>query len=171
MQGVLDATDCKIFEQTSLLNHFAIISGVYHEQNHRSFLKMTALMENIAFHNIIYFHNYGLDGGSQSPHLLRGLKNWIQVWHARVLSMVNDETLNHGHPGRIGFYRHTREYWCLAVILYSQFQKGQSLGVSSNTGVRADETNLTRTIDNSDMGQLHELIIRFREMDMREVLE
>ncbi|KAH7232910.1 hypothetical protein BKA59DRAFT_559887 [Fusarium tricinctum] len=150
MQGVLDATDCKIFEQTSLLNHFAIIS---------------------AFHNLIYLHNYGLDGGSQSPHLLRGLKNWIQVWHARVLSMVNDETLNHGHPGRIGFYRHTREYWCLAVILYSQFQKGQSLGVSSNTGVRADETNLTRTIDNSDMGQLHELIIRFREMDMREVLD
>jgi hypothetical protein len=171
MQGVLDATDCKIFEQTNLLNHFAIISGVYHKQNHRSCLKMTALTENTAFHNLIYFRNYGFDGGSQSPQLLRGLKNWIQVWHARVLSMVNDEPLNHGIPGRIGFYRHTREYWCLAVILYSQFQKGQSLGVSSNTGICDDETKLTRTIDNSDMGQLHELIVRFREMDMREVLE
>lgn len=171
MQGVLDATDCKIFEQTNLLNHFAIISGVYHEQDHVSFLRMEALTENTAFHNLIYFHNYGLDGGSQSPHLLHGLKNWIRIWHARVVSMVNDETLNHGIPGRVGFYRHTREYWCVAVILYSQFQKGQGLGVGSNTGVRSEETKLTRTIDNSDMGQLHELIVRFREMDVREVLE
>lgn len=171
MQGGLDATDYKTFEQTHLLNHFAIISGMYHEQSHRSSSGMTALTENTAFHNLIYFHNYGLDGGSQSPHLLHGLKNWIQIWHARVLSMVNDEHLSHGNSGRVGFYRHTREYWCVAVILYSQFQKGQGLGVSSNTGVRHNETKLTRTIDNSDMGQLHELIVRFREMDVREVLE
>ncbi|KAF4950171.1 hypothetical protein FSARC_13277 [Fusarium sarcochroum] len=150
MQGELDANDSKVFEQTNLLNHFAITS---------------------AFHNLIYLHNYGFDSGSQSPHLSRGLKNWIQVWHARVPSMVNDEPLEQGTPGRIGFFRHTREYWCLAVILYGQFDKGRRIKLGSNNGLHGDETRLTRAIDNSDMGQLHELILQFREMDMREVLE
>lgn len=66
-----------------------------------------------------------------------------------------------------------REYWCLAVILHNQFEYARSLGVDTSLGASsfpASQGGLVN-FDNSDMGQVHELIIRFQDMDIRGVLE
>lgn len=94
----------------------------------------------------------------------------MRAWGARDLVLVEDQP---SHPeasaggGNIGFYRYTREYWCLAVILHNQFEYARSLGANSLPASRGGLVNL----DNSDMGQVHELIIRFQDMDIRGVLE
>lgn len=56
------------------------------------------------------------------------------------------------------------------MILYSQFDNNRGLDVNSNLGAGRRQGRIARAFDDSDMGQIHELIVRFREIDLREVL-
>lgn len=42
--------------------------------------------------------------------------------------------------------------------------------MNSNLGAGRRQGRIARAFDDSDMGQIHELIVRFREIDLREVL-
>ncbi|EEU37986.1 uncharacterized protein NECHADRAFT_48336 [Fusarium vanettenii 77-13-4] len=155
LKSELEPQDWRILENMSLLNLFAITS---------------------AFHNLIFHHHHGADDGSTSLPITRGLRNWMRAWAARDLVLLEDQS-SHPEPSEggvnIGFYRYTREYWCLAVILHNQSDYARSLGVDTSLGANNLPTSRGGLVnfDNSDMGQVHELIIRFQDMDIRGVLE
>ncbi|KAM6522895.1 hypothetical protein FALCPG4_012510 [Fusarium falciforme] len=158
LKNELEPEDWRMFEKMSLLNLFAITS---------------------AFHNLIFHHHHGADYGSTSLPITRGLRNWMRAWVARDLVLVEDQPSQSSHPepseggSKIGFYRYMREYWCLAVIFHNQFEYARSLGVDTSLGASSLPTSQGGlvNVDNSDMGQVHELIIRFQDIDIRGVLE
>ncbi|KAI8658119.1 hypothetical protein NCS55_01086800 [Fusarium keratoplasticum] len=158
LKSELEPEDWRMFEKMSLLNLFAITS---------------------AFHNLIFHHHHGADYGSTSLPITRGLRNWMRAWVARDMVLVEDQPSQSSHPepseggSKIGFYRYMREYWCLAVIFHNQFEYARSLGVDTSLGASSLPTSQGGLVnfDNSDMGQVHELIIRFQDMDIRGVLE
>lgn len=133
-------------------------------------LEVTRYLTLVAFFNLIFHHHHGVDRGSKSSSISRGLRNWIRLWShcnpAEVEGSPGSKIYDDG--GRVGFYRHTREYWCVAVILYSQFEKGGT-EVECDTRVSREQARVMR-IDNSDKSQVHELILQFRDMDLRGVL-
>ncbi|KAF4468382.1 Zinc finger C2H2 type domain containing [Fusarium albosuccineum] len=142
MRGDLDDKEWEVLEQMSTLNLFAITSS---------------------FHNLIFYHHHGPNHGLKSPPITRGLRNWVRAWGDRNVAPVDDES-SQVEPfeggEKIGFYRYTREYWGLAVILYNQPGYTRNRLVDLGTG----------TADSSDMGGLHDLIVRFQGVDLGEAL-
>ncbi|KAF5673940.1 putative family oxidoreductase [Fusarium denticulatum] len=106
LKAELKPKDWEMIQKMSLLNLFAI---------------------TCAFHNLIFHHHHGADYGSTSLSITRGLRNWLQVWTARDVVLVQGQPSQVSHPkpseggSTIGFYRYIREYWCLAVIYHHQF--------------------------------------------------
>ncbi|KAG5808954.1 hypothetical protein H9Q74_007795 [Fusarium xylarioides] len=136
----------EVFETISPLNLFAIAS---------------------AFHNLIYHHQNGPDPRSRSLPITRGLRNWFRVWFSHNLfsppgnyvSVESNESRRN-----LGFFLHADEYWCLANLFCSQFERGvhphQSFG----------DTHSQRSGGLSDMGNIHSLILRFQDVDLGEII-
>lgn len=104
----------------------------------------------------------------------QGLRNWIRVWGDRDLELVERERnrpklVDSAAP--VGFIRYAREYWSLAVIMYNRFDYTHSSKVdSSRTTDSSQGMGFRKTSDSSDMGQLHELVVRFRDVDLSQAL-
>lgn len=179
LKSELEPEDWRMFEKMSLLNLFAITSGKPLRQSENNRVEGQSTYSNAAFHNLIFHHHHGADYGSTSLPITRGLRNWMRAWVARDMVLVEDQPSQSSHPepseggSKIGFYRYMREYWCLAVIFHNQFEYARSLGVDTSLGASSLPTSQGGLVnfDNSDMGQVHELIIRFQDMDIRGVLE
>ncbi|KAM5351006.1 hypothetical protein ACJ41O_003729 [Fusarium nematophilum] len=154
MKSELTSDEWKLLEHTSMLNLFGFASS---------------------FQNLIFHHHHGPSYREKSIPISQGLKNWLWAWTNRHWATVENEANEpDAYEGgrKIGFYRYVREWWCLAVIMYKQTEYTRSLDVDGEFGLGAARRKQSAgtTFDSSDMGQVHELIVRFQEMDFRDIL-
>jgi hypothetical protein len=72
---------------------------------------------------------------------------------------------------RPGFIRYVREYWSLAVIFHNQneYKRKLNLKQAEDSG-RQKTDGLLVEPDTSDMGRIHELMVRMQDIDLSEAL-
>ncbi|KAF5583990.1 C2H2 transcription factor [Fusarium pseudocircinatum] len=136
----------EVFETISPLNLFAIAS---------------------AFHNLIYHHQNGPDPRSRSLSITRGLRNWFWVWSSHNLFSTPSDYVSvesNESQRKFGFFLHADEYWCLANLFCSQFERGV------NPHRPFGDTPSERSGGLSDMGNIHSLILRFQDADLGEIV-
>ncbi|KAI0173816.1 hypothetical protein BJ166DRAFT_510337 [Pestalotiopsis sp. NC0098] len=135
----------QLLRQMSSLNYFAIAS---------------------AFHNLIFYHQCGPTHSMKVSVITEGLEGWIRLWSTRqpVLGLLE---LDPSEPcqawTRIGFMKNAPEYLRLAYIIYAQPLKLQKSDASLNLG-GLPRRRLLQRFDDSNMDQVHELILRFQDL-------
>ncbi|CAI4213517.1 unnamed protein product [Parascedosporium putredinis] len=137
-------------EQTSLLNLFAIAS---------------------AFHNLIFHHHNGPESHIRSDRVSRGLRNWVRVWGDRDPVPTEIDSAHPDLTGQPGFIRYVREYWSLAVIFNDQYEyrkpfHPKQFEGSHGAAQRRGDVRLMPETDSSNMSPIHELVVRFRDVDL-----
>ncbi|KAH6983190.1 hypothetical protein BKA56DRAFT_671904 [Ilyonectria sp. MPI-CAGE-AT-0026] len=138
----------KMLKQMSSLNFFTLAS---------------------AFHSLIFHHHGGPTCWNQASPIRHALKNWRQAWLSREL-LGSLQELEHAVLfdawRKIGFMRYAMEFWCLGCIVYKRAEYMRSLRRDSNQGQRGTfKKGFLEVYDNSDMEQVHELMLRFHEMN------
>ncbi|KAH8886542.1 hypothetical protein GQ53DRAFT_784829 [Thozetella sp. PMI_491] len=139
------AQEWKILKQMSVLNYFATVS---------------------ALHILIFqFHCCQLPRG-ETKTIRNGLENWKEAWlnkeNLGLLTEPEPALLQHAWR-RIGFARHTFEYWCLGYIIYKYADNMRSLRDSDSFSARGStKKGFLERYDSSDMGQVHELILKLQ---------
>ncbi|KAH8907493.1 hypothetical protein BR93DRAFT_936892 [Coniochaeta sp. PMI_546] len=145
--------DWEMLQQMSSLNFFAIGN---------------------LFHNLIYHHQCGPTPTMEVPSLTQGLMNWRCLWLTRqqVHGLVEpDPTDPQDAWKRSGFMRFAQEFWGLAYIIYKQPMYMQSLQRDGNRGPGGSlRKGFLPNFDDSSMGQVHELVIRFQDLSFVEDL-
>lgn len=124
-----------------------------------------------AFHNLIFHHHHGPESHIRSDRVAHGLRNWVKVWGDR--DPVPTE-IDNAHPdltGQPGFIRYVREYWSLAVIFNNQYEYRKALHPklfegSHGSAQRREDVRLMPETDSSNMSPIHELVVRFRDVDL-----
>lgn len=166
----------QLLRQMSSLNYFAIASGksaiadLSAWPSQIDLLRCAAidvrLMTCPAFHNLIFYHQCGPTHSMKVSLITEGLEGWIRLWSTRqpVLGLLE---LDPSEPcqawTRIGFMRNAPEYLRLAYIIYAQPLKLQKSDASLNLG-GSPRRRLLQRFDDSSMGQVHELILRFQDL-------
>jgi hypothetical protein len=114
---------------------------------------------------------------SQTPAARRALDTWFAAWIARTnipgLEEMYESPSAEDWWKRIGFARHAHEYWALAelillsteseaVCLTTTFDQDQQMGLKENLC-----NQLLSNYDESDMGQVHDLVTLFGDLDLK----
>ncbi|KAB5533350.1 hypothetical protein GE09DRAFT_359344 [Coniochaeta sp. 2T2.1] len=126
------------------------------------------------FHNLIFHHQCGATPTMEVPSISQGLQNWRRLWVTRQHS----HGLVEPYPTdprdawkRSGFWRFAEEFWGLAYIIYKQPTYMQSLQRDGSQGLGgALRKGFLPNSDDSGMGQVHKLIMRFQDLTFVEEL-
>ncbi|OIW29506.1 hypothetical protein CONLIGDRAFT_680351 [Coniochaeta ligniaria NRRL 30616] len=126
------------------------------------------------FHNLIFHHQCGPTPTMEVPSICQGLMNWKGLWVTRQ----QDHGLLEPQPTdprdawkRPGFMRFAQEFWGLAYIIYKQPTYMQSLQRDGSQGPGGSlRKGFLPNSDDSGMGQVHELIMRFQDLSFVEEL-
>lgn len=130
----------------------------------------------LAFHALIFQHQNSFGGHDQLRAVRNGLDNWKLVWetYSDEFSfspphvMVNRDTLSPNELWkRVGFMRHSAEYWLLAKLLVDRLASSDGSMSSSDPamidGGATHEPILTR-YDQTSMLQVNDLITGFQNV-------
>jgi hypothetical protein len=173
--------DWAMLQQMSSLSFFAITNSKCSLEKFSSRFHHRRLLENrasligkLVFHNLIFHHQCGPTPTMEVPSICQGLMNWRALWVMRqqVHGLVE---LHPTDPQdawkRPGFWRFAQEFWGLAYIIYKQPTYMQSLQRDGSHGPGgALRKGFLPNSDDSGMGQVHELIMRFQDLSLVEEL-
>jgi hypothetical protein len=173
--------DWAMLQQMSSLNFFAItnskcaldmLSSGF--QRRRSSKRGRILIANLVFHNLIFHHQCGPTPTMELPSICQGLMNWKCLWVTRkqVHGLVEPHPTDPRDAWkRPGFWRFAQEFWGLAYIIYKQPTYMQSLQRDGSQGLGGSlRKGFLPNSDDSGMGQVHELIMRFQDLSFVEEL-
>lgn len=134
------------------------------------------MTQYLAFHALIFQHQNSFGGHDQLRAVRNGLDNWKSVWetYSDEFSfspphvMVNRDNLSPNELWkRVGFMRHSPEYWLLAKLLVDRLASSDGLMSSSDPatidGGATHEPILTR-YDQTSMLQVNDLITGFQNV-------
>ncbi|CEJ86185.1 hypothetical protein VHEMI04032 [[Torrubiella] hemipterigena] len=148
LQEELSVPDWRLLQEMSSLNFFAVIS---------------------ALHAIIFHLRHLSLGNVDTQQVHRGLRHWIQAWAHRqtILSAYDKYHVNpHDSWKRVGFMRHVQEYWRLALVFCRQLESDQA-GLSESSTCRSVSVG-NRSLDETDMRHVHDLIVKFQHVNLGE---
>lgn len=165
------------------LNLFAIVSG----ENLQSLrLSSKSLTYHEAFHALIFQHQNSFGGEAQVVSIRNALGNWIGIWeiYSRELSSTPPHVLINGclDPEnmwkRVGFLRHSLEYWSLASLILDRISTSSTN--QPDHGITLDTSPSRRTAlqngphspilakyDQTSMRQVNDLIADFQKVQIR----
>lgn len=125
-----------------------------------------------ALHNMIFCHHCvsaPTHSIEVSP-ITHGLQNWWYAWISRQqlhsIDVDPTDTLDiSSRWRRLGFSRYAAEFWNLACIMYKQPLRvqGPVLDGAQRSG-RSIRNTYLKNFDESDMEQVHELIMQFQDL-------
>ncbi|KAH7116307.1 hypothetical protein EDB81DRAFT_701899 [Dactylonectria macrodidyma] len=149
MKHVPSSEEWKILKQMTSLNFFTVAS---------------------AFYSLIFHHHGGPSSWNQATLIRHSLRNWRQAWLSRE-PMGSLQELEHAmlFEGwrKIGFMRYAMEFWYLGCIVYKRTEYTLGSRCNSRQGPRGSfNKGFLESYDNSDMEQVHELIVEFHEMNL-----
>ncbi|KAH8667024.1 hypothetical protein BX600DRAFT_285056 [Xylariales sp. PMI_506] len=124
------------------------------------------------YHNLIFHHHCGPTPTAEVAAITSSFANWRRLWMRRQLIPGLLE-LQPRSPGdawkRVGFMQYAQEFWNLAYIIYKHPVYMQKMKIDGNQGPGgALRKGLLQSFDESNMGQVHELIMQFRDFNFGE---
>ena len=127
-------------------------------------------MANPAFHiRIFHLHCDPTSAANIAP-IQTALANWKRAWLNRT-AVKGLEECSSQDPNdawrTIGFIGNVMEYWYLAVVVLGKCKSLHGLKIDGNSGTGGTlRKGFLEKYDESDMGQVHELVSDIREMHL-----
>lgn len=113
---------------------------------------------------MIFHHNNGPDYKNGSVSIKRAIRNWIRIWGGHEAASADLVHQSPAPQAPTGFIKYAREYWSLAVIVYERCEYTYRSRTSEEHGNEGG--GYLKKFDTSDMGQIHELIVQFQNVDL-----
>jgi hypothetical protein len=108
--------------------------------------------------------------GNQTILLRQALNNWRLIDDHRLgVPGLPEAIVNHPWDWwkRSGFPQFAIEYWCLADFVLSFCEASQDPSLQQSTDVNESEVSrVLNRYDESDMGQVHNLVTMFSDMNL-----
>ena len=164
------------------LNLFAIVSG---ESFQSLRLSSKALTYRAAFHALIFQYQNSFGGEAQVVSIRNALGNWIRIWeiysseysstppHVLINDCLNPENM----WKRVGFLRHSPEYWSLASLILDRIstsstnQQDHRITLDTSLSHRTTLQNgpsspVLDKYDQTSMRQVNDLIADFQKVQV-----
>lgn len=109
---------------------------------------------------MFHLHNSLVFKSTLAP-IQTGLENWRQIWNMRVPEDAGIPNNPENLWKRVGFLRHASEFWQLARLLM-----GKIMPANQDEMGNTEETQLSSRYDHTDMGEVNELIMEYRRMNI-----
>ncbi|KAJ5983198.1 hypothetical protein N7481_005297 [Penicillium waksmanii] len=114
-----------------------------------------------AIHSLMFqLHNSLVFESTLAP-IQTGLDNWREIWNSRVPEDTGLPDTPENLWKRVGFLRHASEFWQLARLLM-----GKIMAANQDDGENAEEMEQLSRYDHTDMGEVNELIMEYRRMNL-----
>lgn len=109
---------------------------------------------------------------SDAAPILRGLTNWKRAWLSRKPILGEHEVYCFSPFDawkRIGFMRYALEFWALAWVIFRQASDLRDRNTNMNDRLGAEKgRGFLSSFDDSNMTQIHDLIVRFKGVSLVE---
>lgn len=114
-----------------------------------------------AIHSLMFqLHNSLVFESTLAP-IQTGLENWRQIWSARIPEDTSIPDTPENLWKRVGFLRHASEFWQLARLLL-----GKIITNNQDDTTDFEGTEQLSRYDHTDMGEVNELIMEYRRMNL-----
>ncbi|KAJ5089197.1 hypothetical protein N7532_007881 [Penicillium argentinense] len=140
-QSAIDESLVQEFSQLGTLNLFTMVQSIH----------------SLMFH----LHNSLVFESTLAP-IQTGLENWHHIWNVRIPEDNDIPDIPGNLWKQVGFLRHASEFWHLARLLL-----GKMISSSHSDHDELEETTQQMSrYDHSDMGDVNELIMDYRRMEL-----
>lgn len=114
-----------------------------------------------AIHSLMFqLHNSLVFESTLAP-IQTGLENWRQIWSVRIPEDTDIPDVPENLWKRVGFLRHASEFWQLARLLL-----GKIITNNQDDTTDFEGTEQLSRYDHTDMGEVNELIMEYRRMNL-----